>query len=160
MKTGSRCGQLNILDLIICPGSGQQKSQVLVGMHFVTAKAQGSISTSLGCFADLFFLEHTQHNEPGPMQSFVAIAVWAAWGLMALLVAMFPANVSAARRGVKLRGRPVSPLWIRGDHSSRINSSDESARSRLPDVQVGRVAALVPLRALVASSLQRPATNR
>jgi uncharacterized membrane protein len=38
---------------------------------------------------------------------------WAAWGLIALLVAMFPANVSAARRGIRLRGRPVSPLWIR-----------------------------------------------
>jgi uncharacterized membrane protein len=42
-----------------------------------------------------------------------ATRAWAAWGLMALLVVMFPANVSAARRGVKLRGRPVSPLWIR-----------------------------------------------
>jgi len=38
---------------------------------------------------------------------------WAAWGLISLLVAMFPANVSAARRGIRLRGRPVSPLWIR-----------------------------------------------
>ena len=42
-------------------------------MHFATAEVQGSIGTSSGCFADLFFLEHTQHNEPGPMQSFVAI---------------------------------------------------------------------------------------
>jgi uncharacterized membrane protein len=39
--------------------------------------------------------------------------MWAAWGLIALLVAMFPANVSAARRGLKLGGRPVTPLWIR-----------------------------------------------
>ncbi len=44
-------------------------------MHFATAEAQGSISTSPGCFADLFFLEHTQRNETGPMQSFVAIGV-------------------------------------------------------------------------------------
>jgi uncharacterized membrane protein len=38
---------------------------------------------------------------------------WAAWGLVLLLVAMFPANVSAARRGIGIRGRPPSPLWIR-----------------------------------------------
>jgi uncharacterized membrane protein len=38
---------------------------------------------------------------------------WAACGLIALLVAMFPANVSAARRGVQLRGRAVTPLWLR-----------------------------------------------
>lgn len=37
----------------------------------------------------------------------------AAWGLVLLLVAMFPANVSAARRGLKIRGRSVSSLWIR-----------------------------------------------
>lgn len=38
---------------------------------------------------------------------------WAAWGLILLLVAMFPANVNAARRGVQLRGRRPTPLWIR-----------------------------------------------
>lgn len=38
---------------------------------------------------------------------------WAAWGLIALLVAMLPANVSASRRGVKLRSRPVTGLWLR-----------------------------------------------
>lgn len=37
----------------------------------------------------------------------------AAWGLALLLVAMFPANVSAARRGLTLRGKPVTPLAIR-----------------------------------------------
>ena len=42
-----------------------------------------------------------------------ATRTWAAWGLIALLVAMFSANVSAARRGLKLGGRPVTPLWIR-----------------------------------------------
>lgn len=42
-----------------------------------------------------------------------ATRTWAAYGLIALLVAMFPANVSAARRGVKLRGRPPTPLAIR-----------------------------------------------
>jgi hypothetical protein len=52
---------------------------------------------------------------------------------------------------------PVYPGALRvGDHSSRINSSDESPKFRLPDAQVGRVAALVPLRASVTSSLQRP----
>ncbi len=39
---------------------------------------------------------------------------WAALGLMLLLLAIFPANVSAARRGNTIRGRPVTPLWIRG----------------------------------------------
>ncbi len=38
---------------------------------------------------------------------------WAAWGLIGLLLVMFPATVSAARRGIRLRGRPVSTLWIR-----------------------------------------------
>ena len=44
---------------------------------------------------------------------FPATRLWAACGLILLLLAMFPANVSAARRGVDLRGRPVTPLWIR-----------------------------------------------
>jgi len=38
---------------------------------------------------------------------------WAAWGLILLLLAMFPANVSAALRGVQLRGAAATPLWIR-----------------------------------------------
>src|SRR6516225_6512550 len=38
---------------------------------------------------------------------------WAACGLIMLLLAMFPANVSAARRSVQLRGRTVTPLWLR-----------------------------------------------
>jgi len=38
---------------------------------------------------------------------------WAAWGLIALLVAMFPANVSAARRETTIRGRRATPLWLR-----------------------------------------------
>jgi uncharacterized membrane protein len=35
-------------------------------------------------------------------------------GLIALLVAVFPANVHAARSGVTIRGRRATPLWIRG----------------------------------------------
>jgi uncharacterized membrane protein len=38
---------------------------------------------------------------------------WAAFGLIALLLAMLPANISAARRGVLLRGRPATPLSLR-----------------------------------------------
>ena len=38
---------------------------------------------------------------------------WAAWGLILLLLAMLPANISAARRGVQLRGHRATPLWIR-----------------------------------------------
>lgn len=34
-------------------------------------------------------------------------------GLALMMVAMSPANVSAARRGVNLRGRPPTPLWLR-----------------------------------------------
>ena len=37
----------------------------------------------------------------------------AAIGLAMLLLAMFPANVSAARRGLTLRGKPVTPLALR-----------------------------------------------
>ncbi|MEH1097582.1 DoxX family protein [Micromonospora sp. CPCC 205561] len=39
-----------------------------------------------------------------------ATARWAAGGLALLVLAMFPANVSAARRGVTLAGRPATPL--------------------------------------------------
>ncbi|MGK5738322.1 DoxX family protein [Micromonospora sp. URMC 103] len=39
-----------------------------------------------------------------------ATARWAAAGLGLLMLAMFPANVSAARRGLTLAGRPVTPL--------------------------------------------------
>jgi uncharacterized membrane protein len=38
---------------------------------------------------------------------------WAACGLILLLLAMFPANVSAAQRGLELRGKAVTPLWVR-----------------------------------------------
>ncbi|MER5455427.1 DoxX family membrane protein [Micromonospora sp. NPDC002389] len=42
-----------------------------------------------------------------------ATARWAAAGLAVLMLAMFPANVSAARRGLTLAGRPVTPLGVR-----------------------------------------------
>ena len=37
----------------------------------------------------------------------------AAWGLIALLVALFPANVYAALAGVTLGGAAATPLWFR-----------------------------------------------
>ena len=37
----------------------------------------------------------------------------AAYGLVALLVAMFPANVHAARARLQIAGRPASPLALR-----------------------------------------------
>ena len=37
----------------------------------------------------------------------------AAWCLLALLVAMFPANIYAALNGVELGGKSASPLWWR-----------------------------------------------
>lgn len=42
-----------------------------------------------------------------------ATRFWAACGLVALLVLMLPANISAARRGLLLRGRPATPLGLR-----------------------------------------------
>jgi uncharacterized membrane protein len=33
--------------------------------------------------------------------------------LIALLIGMFTANVNAAQRGVTLRGKPPTPLWLR-----------------------------------------------
>jgi uncharacterized membrane protein len=38
------------------------------------------------------------------------LAPWAAAGLTVLLLAMFPANVHAARAGLTLGGSPVTPL--------------------------------------------------
>ncbi len=37
----------------------------------------------------------------------------AAWGLVALLVALFPANIYAAVTGVTLGGEAATPLWLR-----------------------------------------------
>ena len=37
----------------------------------------------------------------------------AAWGLLALLIALFPANVYAALSGLTLGGAAVTPLWLR-----------------------------------------------
>jgi uncharacterized membrane protein len=37
----------------------------------------------------------------------------AAWGLLALLMALFPANVYAAWKGLTLGGAAVTPLWLR-----------------------------------------------
>jgi uncharacterized membrane protein len=42
-----------------------------------------------------------------------ATARWAAAGLALLMLAMFPANASAARRRLTLAGRPVTPLGTR-----------------------------------------------
>ena len=42
-----------------------------------------------------------------------ATRFWAACGLIFLMAAMLPANVSAARRGIELRGRRATPLWLR-----------------------------------------------
>jgi uncharacterized membrane protein len=44
---------------------------------------------------------------------FEATRPWAAWGLILLMAALFPANVSAARRDIELRGRRATPLSIR-----------------------------------------------
>jgi uncharacterized membrane protein len=42
-----------------------------------------------------------------------ATRFWAACGLILLMGAMLPANISAARRGIRLRGRRATSLWLR-----------------------------------------------
>jgi uncharacterized membrane protein len=42
-----------------------------------------------------------------------ATRFWAACGLILLLAAMLPANISAVRRQVLLNGRPATALWLR-----------------------------------------------
>jgi len=42
-----------------------------------------------------------------------ATTAWASYGLIALLVAMSPANLHAARTGHTIAGRPHTPLMIR-----------------------------------------------
>ena len=42
-----------------------------------------------------------------------ATARWAAAGLALMMLAMFPANVHAARRKLALAGRPVEPFGVR-----------------------------------------------
>ena len=37
----------------------------------------------------------------------------AGMALLLFLIAVFPANVHAARKGVTLRGKPPTPLWLR-----------------------------------------------
>jgi len=39
---------------------------------------------------------------------------FAGLGLVLMLVALFPANVNAARKGIALRGKLPTPLWLRG----------------------------------------------
>lgn len=42
-----------------------------------------------------------------------AVAPVAAWGLALLLIAMFPANIHAARQHLKIGGRPVPTIGVR-----------------------------------------------
>jgi uncharacterized membrane protein len=42
-----------------------------------------------------------------------AIRYWAALGLIVLMAAVLPANISATKRSVLLRGQPPTPLWLR-----------------------------------------------
>jgi uncharacterized membrane protein len=41
------------------------------------------------------------------------VAQIAALCLAVTLIALFPANVYAARKAITLRGRPATPLWLR-----------------------------------------------
>jgi len=42
-----------------------------------------------------------------------AVARWAAYGLILLLIALFPANVYASRIGHRIGGRPHTPMVFR-----------------------------------------------
>ncbi len=42
-----------------------------------------------------------------------AVQVWAAWGLIALYIAVFPANVSQAMRGIPYGKAPKWLIWAR-----------------------------------------------
>jgi uncharacterized membrane protein len=42
-----------------------------------------------------------------------ATAKLGAYGLVALLIVLLPANIYAARQGLTIAGRPVTALWIR-----------------------------------------------
>ena len=37
----------------------------------------------------------------------------AALAVVVLFVALFPANVNAAMKGIEFRGKPPTPLWLR-----------------------------------------------
>ncbi|MFD2349684.1 hypothetical protein ACFSTC_10365 [Nonomuraea ferruginea] len=52
---------------------------------------------------------------------FAPVAPYAAIGLALLMIAMFPANVSAARRGLTLAGKPVTPLLSPHSPSSALH---------------------------------------
>ncbi|QDT53444.1 hypothetical protein Pan44_14610 [Caulifigura coniformis] len=41
------------------------------------------------------------------------LRVVAAWCLIVLFLALLPANIYAAREGIRLMGNPATPLWIR-----------------------------------------------
>ena len=36
---------------------------------------------------------------------------WAGWGLVALLIAVFPANIEIARRGATFGSTQIAPIW-------------------------------------------------
>ena len=74
--------------------------------------------------ADLIAMEPQRFPRPGLLVSLTGAlelagaagllisrtAPYAAGGLVLLFIAMFPANVSAARRGLTLDGQPITPL--------------------------------------------------
>jgi uncharacterized membrane protein len=104
--------------------SWQPSLRVGLALMFVVT---GLAHFSPGRRAGLIAMVPPRLPRPGPLVTLTGIlellgavgllipitAPWAAAGLAALMVAMFPANVSAARRGLSLAGRPVTPLGRR-----------------------------------------------
>jgi uncharacterized membrane protein len=91
----------------------------LAGMFFVTASAHwGKRRPDLVRMVPSgFFRPGLLVTLTGILELFGAIGLllpaaarYAALGLALLLVAIFPANVNAARRGLAIAGRPVEPL--------------------------------------------------
>jgi uncharacterized membrane protein len=91
----------------------------LAGMLLLTGSAHWGSRR-----ADLIAMVPDQFPRPGVLVSITGVlelagaggllisqtASSAAVGLALLLIAMFPANISAARRGLTLNGQPVTPL--------------------------------------------------
>jgi len=54
------------------------------------------------------------------------------------MIAMLPANISAARRGVLLRGRPATALWLRGADADSVHRVGvDRSITRTPDGEPG-----------------------
>ena len=85
-------------------------------MHFVAPKAYARIVPKfLPAPLALVYVSGVFEILGGAGLLVPATRVFAAWGLVALFVAVFPANVNMAVNGIPLGRRPMAPilLWLR-----------------------------------------------